>query len=60
MYVDYSTYPFRMQLLIHPYSWTENGYENINNFQKLIRARTDELVSDMNSETNTFPKELLP
>ena len=60
MYVDYSTYPFRMQLLIHPYSWTENGYENINNFSRLIRERTDELVSDMNGETNTFPKELLP
>ena len=59
MHVDYSKYPWRMQLLTHPYSWTENGYENINNFSKLIRARTDELVHDMNSETNTFPRELL-
>ncbi len=59
MYIDYSKYPFRMQLLTHPYSWTENGYENMNNFSKLIRARTDELVHDMNSETTTFPKELL-
>ena len=58
-YVNYREYPFRMQLLTHPFSWTDVGYENINNFQKLIRARTDELVSDMNSETNTFPKELL-
>ena len=59
MYIDYSKYPFKMQLLTHPYSWTENGYENMNNFSKLIRARTDELVHDMNSETTTFPKELL-
>ena len=59
MHVDYSEYPWRMQLLTHPYSWTKNGYENMNNFSKLIRARTDELVHDMNSETNTFPKELL-
>ena len=59
MYIDYKKYPYRMQLLTHPYSWTENGYENMNNFSKLIRARTDELVNDMNSETNTFPKELL-
>ena len=50
----------RIQLLTHPYSWTENGYENMNNFTRLIRERTDELVSDMNGETNTFPKELLP
>ena len=60
MHIDYSIYPWRMQLLTHPYSWTEKGYENINNFSRLIRERTDELVSDMNSETNTFPKELLP
>jgi hypothetical protein len=59
LHIDYTIYPFRMQLLTHPYSWTENGYENMNNFSKLIRARTDELVHDMNSETNTFPKELL-
>jgi hypothetical protein len=60
MYIDYKEYPYRMQLLTHPYSWTENGYENMNNFTRLIRERTDELVSDMNGETNTFPKELLP
>ena len=59
-YIDYKEYPYRMQLLTHPYSWTDNGYENMNNFTRLIRERTDELVSDMNSETNTFPKELLP
>ena len=60
MYIDYKEYPYRMQLLTHPYSWTDNGYENMNNFTRLIRERTDELVSDMNGETNTFPKELLP
>ena len=38
-------------LLTHPFSWTENGYENMNNFTRLIRERTDELVNDMNSET---------
>ena len=60
MHIDYSKYPWKMQLLTHPYSWTESGHENINNFSRLIRERTDELVSDMNGETNTFPKELLP
>ena len=48
-----------MWLLTHPFSWTENGYENMNNFTRLIRERTDELVNDMNSETTTFPKELI-
>ena len=58
MRVDYQSYPYRMQLLTHPYSWTENGYENINNFAKLIKERNTELLSDMNTETKTFPKEL--
>jgi hypothetical protein len=58
MRVDYQSYPYRMQLLTHPYSWTEDGYENINNFAKLIKERNTELLSDMNTETKTFPKEL--
>ena len=48
-----------MQLLTHPFSWSDEGYDNIVNFTKLIRERNIELLSDMNSETKTFPKELL-
>ena len=59
MRVDYNSYPYRMQLLTHPYSWTEDGYENINNFAKLIRERNKELLLDMNTETRSFPEELL-
>ena len=57
--VDYWDLPQKMQLLTHPYSWTENGYENISNFTKLIKERNEELLLDMNTETKTFPKELL-
>ena len=57
--IDYWDLPQKMQLLTHPYSWTEEGYENISNFTKLIKERNKELLSDMNSETKTFPKELL-
>ena len=59
MRVDYKSYPFKMQLLTHPYSWTEDGYENINNFAKLIGERNKELLFDMKTETRSFPKELL-
>ena len=59
MQIDYKSYPFKMQLLTHPYSWTEDGYENINNFAKLIRERNKELLLDMNTETRSFPEELL-
>jgi len=48
-----------MQLLTHPYSWTEDGYDNISNYTKLIQERNQELLKSMNSETKTFPKELL-
>tara|TARA_R100000988_G_C3992722_1_gene163773 strand:- start:207 stop:959 length:753 start_codon:yes stop_codon:yes gene_type:complete len=57
--IDYDSYPFRLQLLTHPYSWTDDGYENINNFAKLIKERDKEMKLDMKTETRSFPKELL-
>ena len=49
----------KLQLLTHPFSWSENGGDNYGNFVSLIRERNDELVNSMNTETNTFPQELL-
>ena len=49
----------KLQLLTHPFSWTEKGGDNYGNFLSLIRERNHELVYSMNTETNTFPKELL-
>ena len=49
----------KLQLLTHPYSWTENGGDNYGNYLSLIRERNKELLYSMNTETNTFPKELL-
>jgi hypothetical protein len=57
--IDYNSYPFKLQLLTHPYSWTDNGYENINNFAKLIKERNREMKLDMKTETRSFPEELL-
>ena len=48
-----------MQLLTHPYSWTDEGYDNLDNYTELIRERNEELVHSMNTETKTFPKEIL-
>ena len=59
LYVDYTVYPFRMQLLTHPFSWSNKGYNNMPNFNRLIKERNDELITDMNTETTTFPQELL-
>ena len=49
----------KLQLLTHPFSWSYNGGDNYGNFVTLIRERNDELVNSMNTETNTFPQELL-
>ena len=49
----------KLQLLTHPFSWSNSGGDNYGNFVTLIRERNDELVNSMNTETNTFPKELL-
>jgi hypothetical protein len=59
LHVNYRNMPRKMQLLTHPYSWSDNGYNNISNFTKLIQERNKELLDSMNSETKTFPKELL-
>ena len=49
----------KLQLLTHPFSWTEKGGDNYGNFLSLIRERNTELLYSMDTETNTFPKELL-
>jgi hypothetical protein len=49
----------KLQLLTHPFSWSVDGGDNYSNFLSLIRERNNELVNSMNTETNTFPKELL-
>ena len=37
----------------------KNGGDNYRNFLSLTRERNNELVNSMDTETNTFPKELL-
>ena len=48
----------KLQLLTHPYSWTEKGFENFKNISNLIKERTHELAVSM-AEIKTFPRELL-
>ena len=31
--INYKSSPLKMQLLTHPFSWTEPGYENYRNFK---------------------------
>jgi hypothetical protein len=44
----------RIQILIHPYSWTENGFDNADNFRTLISEKNQELISTINNECKHF------
>jgi hypothetical protein len=49
----------KLQLNMHPFSWTMQGYENYRNFLSLIEERKKEMLHDIDSENKAFPKELL-
>jgi hypothetical protein len=44
----------KIQILVHPYSWTKNGYNNTDNFKTLISEKNQELISTIDSECKHF------
>lgn len=44
----------KVQLLIHPFSWTEEGYDNCGNFMTLIDEKQNELIDTLNDEFQRF------
>lgn len=46
-------YP-KIQILTHPYSWTEQGYSNRENFRTLLMEKNDELIQSIDSECKHF------
>ena len=44
----------KVQVLTHPYSWTEQGYDNLHNFRTLIAERNQELIETIDGECNHF------
>lgn len=49
----------KIQLLIHPYSWSEQGLDNSQNFKDLIAKKYQWMLEAMNSECHNFPQEFL-
>lgn len=49
----------KLQLLIHPYSWSEQGYDNVHNFKALIALKQTVMLQSMQNECHNFPTELL-
>ena len=46
-------YP-KIQLLIHPFSWTEEGYDNLGNFRSLIEEKQTVLMDTLDEEFMRF------
>ncbi len=44
----------RVQILTHPYSWTPEGYGNVENFRTLVAERTEELLNTIDGECQHF------
>jgi len=44
----------KIQLLIHPFSWTKEGYDNCGNFMALIDEKQNELIDTLNDEFQRF------
>lgn len=44
----------KVQVLTHPYSWTEEGYDNLHNFKTLLAERNQELIETINGECKHF------
>lgn len=44
----------KVHILLHPYSWTPEGYDNLGNFRSLIEEKRQELIEDFDSECKHF------
>ncbi len=49
----FKKYP-KIQLLIHPFSWTEEGYDNLHNFYALIGEKQAALIDTLDDEFMRF------
>lgn len=44
----------KVQLLVHPLSWSETGADHVENFQMIVQEKHDELVHTIESEWKIF------
>lgn len=44
----------KVQILTHPFAWTKRGYENFENYQKLIQEKYEEIVDSVDGECKDF------
>jgi hypothetical protein len=44
----------KVQILVHPFGWTKEGYDNFNNYRTLIDEKYDEMVDSIDNECKDF------
>ncbi len=44
----------KIQILVHPFAWTKEGYDNENNFRTLIDEKYEELIDSIDNECKDF------
>ena len=49
----------KLQLNFHPFSWTQTGFKNKENFEMILKEKNQEMIESIRREIKTFPKEIL-
>ena len=44
----------KVQILVHPFGWTKEGYDNFNNYRTLIDEKYDEMIDSIDNECKDF------
>lgn len=44
----------KVQILVHPFAWTKEGYDNFDNYRYLVREKYEELIDSVDSECKDF------
>ena len=44
----------KVQILVHPFGWCKEGYDNYDNYRKLVREKYTELIDSIDAECKDF------
>lgn len=44
----------KIQILVHPFGWTEEGYDNFDNYKTLVNEKETELIDSIDRECKDF------
>lgn len=44
----------KVQILVHPFGWTKEGYDNFDNYKSLVREKYKELIDSVDAECKDF------